>query len=958
MKKIITLFLFTTCLASLLFAQPTAPSYWQQQAHYNIEVTLHDTTHTLDGEVKIQYFNRSPDTLRFLWIHLWPNAYKNDRTAFANQLLLERNTDFYFSRQEEKGYINRINFTANNQPAVLEDHPVYIDVARLILPAPLLPGDSLLLHTPFHVQLPHFFSRSGHMNQFYAAAQWFPKIAMYDAAGWHPMPYLSAGEFYSNFGDYKVRITLPENYVVAATGVLINPEEKEWMRTRTAAPMVLKPPVKKQVLQKKTAEPFPVPPSSGKTKTLHYEAHNVVDFTWAADKRFLVKFDTCIIEDKPIEVWNFLLPWDEKNWNGSMRFSKRAIRFYSKALGPYPYPQLSVVASPGSEADGMEYPMLTLLNEKSGDSTTLDIIIAHEIGHNWLQAVLATNERETGWMDEGMNTYLEQKYTAQYHGEQVTKPKAKLPYDVSQVLLDLLIERKLDVPMQVAADTAFPTAMYLSIYQKAAQWMQLLEQKIGPTAMEQLMKQYYRQWQFKHPKPKDFFELAAQQSPTSLDDHFELVQKTGPLQQAKTKKTTLTSFFNLTHTENKKYIGIAPAIGFNQYDKLQLGLLIHNYNIPASKLQFVATPMLATGTKQPVGYARVGYHWYPSGKWYKATLYSSFARFHFDEGRNAEGSPLPIAFTKAAPGLLLEWKKKYPLSTIKRTVDFRTFIINEQQLANTSPPPPGDTVFFAVRNGSSTTIIPQVKVRWQDTRVLYPWSIEATVQQVKQIVRLSAEAHYFLNYGKSGKGISARLFAGKIFYTVEKTLATRSNNSRYHFTMQGPNGQQDYTYSNPFAERNQSAQLGGRQIMMRDGGFKYRSDFSSVVPGLKTTAADFFDNWMVTLNTNFDVPDAIYPLAWLPFKNRLQLFADLGTSASPWQAGSTHPKFLYSIGIHLPLLKVVHLYYPLIQSKAFKEPNSVNDPFRPGGPRWWQQRLTFSIQIEDLIPKIEGIRLL
>jgi hypothetical protein len=176
--------------------------------------------------------------------------------------------------------------------------------------------------------------------------------------------------------------------------------------------------------------------------------------------------------------------------------------------------------------------------------------------------------------------------------------------------------------------------------------------------------------------------------------------------------------------------------------------------------------------------------------------------------------------------------------------------------------------------------------------------------------------------------------------------------------MQGPNGQQDYTYSNPFAERNQSAQLGGRQIMMRDGGFKYRSDFSSVVPGLKTTAADFFDNWMVTLNTNFDVPDAINPLAWLPFKNRLQLFADLGTSASPWQAGSTHPKFLYSIGIHLPLLKVVHLYYPLIQSKAFKEPNSVNDPFRPGGPRWWQQRLTFSIQIEDLIPKIEGIRLL
>jgi hypothetical protein len=194
------------------WAQPAA-SYWQQQANYQIQVRLNDTTHSLDGTVSIQYINNSPDTLHFLWIHLWPNAYKNESTAFGEQTLLEGNLDFYFSKADEKGYINRLQFTANGLPAALKDHPTHIDIAQLQLPIPLLPGQQLQLRTPFHVHLPALFSRSGQRKQFYAVAQWFPKIAMYDADGWHPMPYLSVGEYYSNFGNYDVHITLPDNYV-------------------------------------------------------------------------------------------------------------------------------------------------------------------------------------------------------------------------------------------------------------------------------------------------------------------------------------------------------------------------------------------------------------------------------------------------------------------------------------------------------------------------------------------------------------------------------------------------------------------------------------------------------------------------------------------------------------------------------------------------------------------------
>jgi hypothetical protein len=131
-----------------------------------------------------------------------------------------------------------------------------------------------------------------------------------------------------------------------------------------------------------------------------------------------------------------------------------------------------------------------------------------------------------------------------------------------------------------------------------------------------------------------------------------------------------------------------------------------------------------------------------------------------------------------------------------------------------------------------------------------------------------------------------------------------------------------------------------------------------VVPGLKPTGVDYFDNWMLTMNMDFDIPNKINPLSLLPFENSLKIFADVGTSASPWQTGNTQSKFLYSIGIHLPILKVLHLYYPILQSKAFKEPNSVNDPFREGGPNWWQQRLTFSLSLDQLKPKAAGLSIL
>jgi hypothetical protein len=212
----------------------TARPYFQQKADYSIRVTLHDVDHTLDGFESIDYTNNSPDTLFFIWFHLWPNAYKNDQTAFSEQLLQLGRTDFYFSNYEQRGYINRLDFKVDGTTAPLEDHPLYIDIVKLLLPQPLPPGKTIEITTPFHEKLPINFSRGGHVGHTYQITQWYPKPAVYDRNGWHEMPYLDQGEFYSEFGNFDVQITLPKDYVVAATGELQNNGELNFLKERAA----------------------------------------------------------------------------------------------------------------------------------------------------------------------------------------------------------------------------------------------------------------------------------------------------------------------------------------------------------------------------------------------------------------------------------------------------------------------------------------------------------------------------------------------------------------------------------------------------------------------------------------------------------------------------------------------------------------------------------------------------
>lgn len=914
MQKRLLILLTIFCCQFSAYAQ-----YWQQQVSYVIDVSLNDKEKTLDGFEKITYVNNSPDTLAYIWFHLWPNAYKNDRTALSEQLLQNDDTRFYFSGKEQRGYINRLDFKVNGATAKTEDHPQHIDITKLLLPTPLLPGQQVTITTPFHVKLPYNYSRGGYDKQSFQVTQWYPKPAVYDAQGWHPMPYLDQGEFYSEFGNYDVRITVPSTYVVAATGVLQTETEKQWLKSRQlhevkearkpqpAKTSGSKPPAPKKGLVQKSA----ITQSPVETKTLQYIQDKVHDFAWFANKDFIVNSDTCqLASGKVIDVFTFFTPKEQKTWKNSVQFVKDAVRFYSTEVGEYPYYTVSAVQGPESFGGGMEYPTITVISPMTSP-TQLDLIIAHEVGHNWFYGILASNERRHPWMDEGLNSFYEQKYEEMKYGKQ---------YNEEEILLQTLITKREDQPIETTAEAFTQDNYGLVAYYKAAQWVKLLEQKLGREKFRSLMQQYYRQWQFKHPRPQDFKNIFYPELDGAGDKIFKLLNETGPLPGPKQlgfkvltplKPSTVNSYIK---APSKDALILSPALGFNSYDKLMIGGLFTNYKFPPSPLQFVAVPLYATGSKQLNGIGRVSYSLYPAKGLGKMELFVNGATFSNHRFTDDQNQKHLFRFTKLVPGAEITFKEKDPHSTTRKFLQWKSFFIDEEpfRISFDSTFTGSDTlVRQVVKKKSLSFSVHQLKLGWQNHRVLYPYSAEFTAQGSKNFLRLTFEGSYFFNYAKGG--LDVRFFAGKFFYNENKRYAYGYYIDRFALNMSGPNGEEDYTYSNYFVGRNKFEGLASQQLMIRDGGFKVRTDLLANKVG-KT------GNWLVAANFNSTVPDNINLLSVLPVKIPLRLFADIGTYAEAWDREADTDRFLFDAGLHIPLFnEAINLYFPIVYSSPFQD---------------------------------------
>jgi hypothetical protein len=916
LKKLLLLIILLYSQWSTVNSQP--PSYWQQQVNYKIDVTLNDVDNSLDGYIKMDYYNNSPDTLYFIWIHLWPNAYKNDKTAFTDQDLENGSTDFYFSNADKRGYINRLDFKVNGEVTKTQDHPQHQDIIKLVLPKPIAPNNSAKIETPFHVKLPYNFSRGGHVGQAYQITQWYPKPAVYDRNGWHPMPYVDQGEFYAEFGNYEVQITVPENYVVAATGDLQNESEKNWLKNKK--PFVKEPKPKKQKQpaafgQKKKAEE-PEVPSSAKTKTLQYKQNNVHDFAWFADKTFTVKTDTLQLpSSKTINVQAFYYSENKENWKNSIAMIKRAILTKSKWVGEYPFNVVSVVD--GGNGGGMEYPTITLLDD-GGSEKMLDFVINHEVGHNWFEAILGTHERSHPWMDEGMNTYYDNRYALQQYGNinmDIIQSKSsfinkRIPDDIQHTFLQTVINIKKDQPIETPSEKMSAFNYNMITYVKTGDWMKQLEDELGKSVFDNCMQEYYKRWQFKHPYPEDFKKVVEDVSGKNVDAVFALLNKKGDLKKSNNKKDIrFTSFFSLKETDKHHYIFASPAIGYNFYDKIMLGFLVHNYTLPPNKFQFVLAPLYATKSKQINGIGRMSYNLYPGDNGQNFELALAGATFSGDNFTDSTNTTHAQRFSKIVPSLKYVFAKKNPRSSISKFIQWKTFIINEQGLLFTR-----DTVrqVDVISYPTESWYVNQLRFVIENNRGLYPYNAALQAEQGEGFARLAFTGNYFFNYAKGG-GLDLRVFAGKFFYLGDKTFIKQFETERYHINMTGPKGNEDYTYSNYFVGRNEFDKFSSQQIMIRDGGFKVRTDYLSNKIG-KT------DDWLIAANFTSTIPKAINPLAVLPFKLPVKLFFDIGTYAEAWKKNASTGRFVYDAGLQLSLFKnVVNIYVPVLYSKEYKD---------------------------------------
>ncbi|HVZ57665.1 MAG TPA: M1 family metallopeptidase [Chitinophagaceae bacterium] len=912
MKKLASL-AWLTLLLNISVAQDGG--YWQQQVDYRIEVTLDDKTNSLDAFEQITYTNHSPDTLRFIWFHCWPNAYKNDRTAFSDQLLENGNTRFYFAKPEQRGYINRLDFRVDGHTARTEDHPQYIDIIKLILPEPLPPGGRIQISTPFHVKLPFNFSRGGYAGSSFQVTQWYPKPAVYDRTGWHPMPYLDQGEFYSEFGRFDVRITVPANYVVAATGELQDTAEKVWLagrRTFHWTPVVRRVRLKGGGT-KRIRQDYPT--SAAQTKTLRFLQEGVHDFSWFADKRYIVDIDTCRLPSgRTVQVYSFYTPGQADLWKNSTRYAKEAIRFYSGQVGEYPFATVSVVQGPESFGGGMEYPTITVISPVS-HARQLEQLIVHEVGHNWFYSLLATDERTHAWMDEGINSFFEQKYFGEKY-QDTLQPES--------LLLQTKAVTRTDQPIELPSDRFSPSNYELVVYYKTAAWMHWLQSVTGEKGFQEGIRQYFTRWQFRHPGPADFRMVMERAAGRNLDSVFTWLDKPGLLPSGRPRGSATGLVFQPTHLDRlvrgagspyRELVTLSPLIGYNAYDRWMVGGLVTNYKLPPSAFQWLLAPLYATGSSGLAGLGKLSYTWYPSGAFRKATLLLNGSRFADDRFTDSAGHTTFLHFFKVVPGLRLTLRETDPRSTRYRFLQFKTYVLGEDNLQfgrDTLISGADTLVRNTYRTTRKQTVLNQFRLVWENNRALYPYQAELQLEQSRDFIRAAVTGHYFFNYADQG-GLGLRLFAGKFMYLGGRTPAREFRTDRYHLNMTGANGSEDYTYSDYFLGRNQFDGLPSQQIMMRDGGFKIRTDLLSEKVG-KT------DDWLVSANFTSTLPGKLNPFGWLPGQGPLRLFADIGTYAGAWSKDAGTDHFLYDAGFQVSLLKeTVNIYLPLFYSRVYRD---------------------------------------
>ena len=483
------------------------PGYWQQRVDYRIAATLDSARNELRGRETIHYVNRSPDSLAYLWMFVEQNLCAHN--SITNQLnqppLVFLGTSFDFSCQgfNGGGHLESLRIAGADAKRTVYGTTMRVDLAR-----PLAPGAAIDIEAVWHFNVPaQGGGRMGHDGPLYEMAQWYPRMVVYDdVRGWNHEPYIGAGEFYLEYGNFDVSLTVPASYIVAATGELANPEQvlTPAQRTRLAAARKSDTPI--AIIGRDEAGNVEKtrPRVAGQTTTWHFTATNVRDFAFAAGPNFrwdASGYNGILIED-------LYRPTADK-WSEVNRMGREAIKYYSEQWYPYPWSHATTVEGP---IEGMEYPMLTF-TPNSPTREDQQWVIAHEFGHEWFPMLVGSNERLYPWMDEGFNTFIDLANAAKYF--------SGTPYGDSIEVHPLHLYADHARPGDEQPLITNPTQvrdLFWVGYQKPALMMQMLRYEVlGKDRFDAAFREYIKAWAFKHPTPADFFRMMRDESGMDLD---------------------------------------------------------------------------------------------------------------------------------------------------------------------------------------------------------------------------------------------------------------------------------------------------------------------------------------------------------------------------------------------------------------------------------------------------------
>lgn len=535
--------------------------YFQQQVNYTIQVSLNDQNHTLSGYESFEYINNSGQAMDALYIHLWPNAYRDNKTALAKQLYNMNDMSLEFANEADRGYIDSLYFQVNGEDVKWAYDETHMDICKINLNTVLKPGEKIVVTTPFKVKIPSGdISRLGHVGESYQITQWYPKPAVFDQNGWHAMPYLTQGEFYSEYGTFDVSITVPKNYVVGATGDLQTESEIAFLDSLAARTQQKYDNGEFKDRKSITGGNTPFPESSAETKTIRFTQKDVHDFAWFADKRFeVLKGEVELPHSKrKVTSWAMFVTHHHALWADAIEYINDGTYYYSLWNGDYPYNNVTAVDGTISAGGGMEYPNITVIGN-AGSKEELEIVIVHEVGHNWFYGLLGSNEREHAWMDEGLNTlneirYIETKYPKNQRLSDMMMGMADKihlehlsHHDMNDLTYSMSAGYGIDQPIELQAADYNMINYGAIVYSKTGLVFTYLKEYLGDTLFDQCMQQYYNEWHYKHPQPQDLRAAFEKTSGKNLGWLFDdIIPTTGQIDFAIKKVKVLDNHTEVT----------------------------------------------------------------------------------------------------------------------------------------------------------------------------------------------------------------------------------------------------------------------------------------------------------------------------------------------------------------------------------------------------------------------------